>query len=78
MTDFTSLFKMQDDFNQTLINKHSTAQIPDEQNITAIKFICLILFLVDLFDLLFFISKFLLEYVCAYSVVSNSLQPHGL
>ena len=76
MTDFTSLFKMQDDFNQTLMNKHSTAQIPDEQNITAIKFICLILFLVDLFDLLFFYFQiFIGVCVCMLSRVQFFATP---
>ena len=67
---------MQDDFNQTLINKHSTAQIPDEQNITAIKFICLILFLVDLFDLLFFYFQiFIGVCVCMLSHVQFFATP---
>ena len=50
---------MQDDFNQTHIKKHCIAQISDEQNITAIKFICLILYLVDLFIIFFYFQIFI-------------------
>ena len=67
---------MQDDFNQTHIKKHCTAQILDERNITAIKFICLILFLVDLFYLLFFYFQiFIGVCVCMLSCVQLFATP---